>query len=336
MKKIVYPSSSIYLDANFLALFDCIDDLQKEEGFYLIDQNVYRMHQDVFFGFKKIIIIPPGEGTKSLVHINDFIEQLISLGANRKSYIIGIGGGVTCDITGFVASIFMRGVKFGFIPTTVLAITDAALGGKNGVNLNGVKNLIGVINEPNFVFVDYSFLRTLDIQEFANGFAEIIKHACVASYDLFVLLENVVVDYSSIDFLHKLILDSIKIKLRIVSNDINESNNRKLLNYGHTFGHAIEAEYNMPHGSSVSLGIIFSNILSNKLDLLDKEKLIRISNLLEKFDLPVEISRFNKKKLMKYINKDKKSSGKEIDFVVLKDIGEGFVKNILIEDIINE
>ena len=92
----------------------------------------------------------------------------------------------------------------------------------------------------------------------------------------------------------------------------------------------------MPHGSSVSLGIIFSNILSNKLDLLDKEKLIRISNLLEKFDLPVEISRFNKKKLMKYINKDKKSSGKEIDFVVLKDIGEGFVKNILIEDIINE
>ena len=190
--------------------------------------------------------------------------------------------------------------------------------------------------EPNFVFVDYSFLRTLDVQEFANGFAEIIKHACVASYDLFVLLENVVVDYSSIDFLHKLILDSIKIKLRIVSNDINESNNRKLLNYGHTFGHAIEAEYNMPHGSSVSLGIIFWNILSNKLDLLDKEKLIRISNLLEKFDLPVEISRFNKKKLMKYINKDKKSSGKEIDFVVLKDIGEGFVKNILIEDIINE
>jgi len=336
VKKIVYPSSSIYLDANFLDLFDCIDDLQKEEAFYLIDQNVYRIHKDVFSGFKKIIIVPPGEGTKSLVHINDFIEQLILLGANRKSYIIGIGGGVTCDITGFVASIFMRGVRFGFIPTTVLAITDAALGGKNGVNLNGAKNLIGVINEPNFVFVDYSFLRTLDAQEFANGFAEIIKHACVASYDLFVLLENVVVDYSSIDFLHKLILDSIKIKLRIVSNDINESNNRKLLNYGHTFGHAIEAEYNMPHGSSVSLGIIFSNILSNKLDLLDKEKLIRISNLLEKFDLPVEISRFNKKKLMKYINKDKKSSGKEIDFVVLKDIGEGFVKNILIEDIINE
>ena len=141
---------------------------------------------------------------------------------------------------------------------------------------------------------------------------------------------------SLIDFLHKLILDSIKIKLRIVSNDINESNNRKLLNYGHTFGHAIEAEYNIPHGLAVSLGIVFSNILSNKLDLLDKEKLIRISNLLEKYDLPVDISRFNKKKLIKYINKDKKSSGKEIDFVVLKDIGEGFVKNILIEDIINE
>jgi 3-dehydroquinate synthase len=336
VKKIVYPSSSIYINADFLDLFDCIDYLQKKEVFCLIDQNVYEIHQDVFSDFKNIIVIPSGEKTKSLVHINDFIEQLISLGANRKSFIIGIGGGVTCDITGFVASIFMRGVKFGFIPTTVLAITDAALGGKNGVNLNGVKNLIGVINEPNFVFIDYSFLKTLDSQEFSNGFAEIIKHACVASYDLFVFLEGVIIDYSSINFLHNLILDSIKIKLKIVGNDINEYNDRKLLNYGHTFGHAIEAKHNIPHGSAISLGIIFANGLSNRLGFLEKEKLIRISNLLEKFNLPVDISEFNKKELMLYINKDKKSSGKKIDFVILKDIGEGCVENVFIEDIINE
>ena len=117
---------------------------------------------------------------------------------HHKTFIIGIGGGVTCDVTGFVASIFMRGVNFGFVPTTLLAMTDASLGGKNGINFNNLKNILGVINEPDFVFVDYSFLKTLGYDEFLNGFAEIIKHACISSSNFFLNLEENANDYLKI------------------------------------------------------------------------------------------------------------------------------------------
>ena len=177
MKKINYSNSSIYINESFENLFDYIDYINKEEVFYLIDENVLSIHKNLFSNFSNIISIPSGEETKSIRYVNNIIEQLIELGANRKTFIIGIGGGVTCDVTGFVASIFMRGVSFGFVPTTLLAMTDASLGGKNGVNFNNLKNILGVINEPDFVFVDYSFLKTLGYDEFLNGFAEIIKHA---------------------------------------------------------------------------------------------------------------------------------------------------------------
>jgi 3-dehydroquinate synthase len=344
VKKIDYPNTAIYINKSFVNFFDCVDNIKKDTVFYFVDENILGLYKSLFNNFHNIISIPSGEETKSIDYINNIIKKLIELGANRKTFIIGVGGGVTCDVAGFVASIFMRGVNFGFVPTTLLAMTDASFGGKNGINFNNIKNVLGVINEPDFVFIDYSFLKTLTHQEYLNGFAEIIKHACISSSDLFYDLEKNADNYfkiienpgySNFNKLHNMLCDSIKIKLDIVSSDRYENGKRKSLNYGHTFGHAIEAEYGIPHGSAISLGIVFSNILSNKLGFLNEDRLIRVNNLLEKYNLPVDVSMYEKKYLIKWIERDKKSSDKNIDFVLLKDIGISFVKPLSIQKIID-
>ena len=344
MEKIDYPNSLIFINKSFVNLFDYINDVNHLDVLYLIDENVLRIYKNLFSNHFKVISVVSGEKAKSLQNINKIIEKIIALGGNKKTCIIGVGGGVTCDIAGFIASIFMRGVRFGFIPTTLLAITDASLGGKNGVNFNNVKNVLGVINEPDFVFIDYSFLKTLPSQEFVNGFAEIIKHACISSQKLFVDLEKNLDDYLQIikypehaDFnkLNSLICDSIKIKLDIVCVDKNEGNIRKNLNYGHTFGHALESKFSISHGYAISLGMIVSNMISNKLGYITNKDLLRISNLLASYHLPVDVSNYDKKDLMILVQKDKKSSGKTIDFVMLKEIGSSFVESLNIQKIID-
>lgn len=344
MEKIDYPNSLIFINKSFVNLFDYINDVNHLDVLYLIDENVLRIYKNLFSNHFKVISVVSGEKAKSLQNINKIIEKIIALGGNKKTCIIGVGGGVTCDIAGFIASIFMRGVRFGFIPTTLLAITDASLGGKNGVNFNKVKNVLGVINEPDFVFIDYSFLKTLPSQEFVNGFAEIIKHACISSQKLFVDLEKNLDDYLQIikypehaDFnkLNSLICNSIKIKLDIVCVDKNEGNIRKNLNYGHTFGHALESKFSISHGYAISLGMIVSNMISNKLGYITNKDLLRISNLLASYHLPVDVSNYDKKDLMILVQKDKKSSGKTIDFVMLKEIGSSFVESLNIQKIID-
>ena len=344
MEKIDYPNSLIFINKSFVNLFDYINDVNHLDVLYLIDENVLRIYKNLFSNHFKVISVVSGEKAKSLQNINKIIEKIIALGGNKKTCIIGVGGGVTCDIAGFIASIFMRGVRLGFIPTTLLAITDASLGGKNGVNFNNVKNVLGVINEPDFVFIDYSFLKTLPSQEFVNGFAEIIKHACISSQKLFVDLEKNLDDYLQIikypehaDFnkLNSLICDSIKIKLDIVCVDKNEGDIRKNLNYGHTFGHALESKFSISHGYAISLGMIVSNMISNKLGYITNKDLLRISNLLASYHLPVDVSNYDKKDLMILVQKDKKSSGKTIDFVMLKEIGSSFVESLNIQKIID-
>jgi 3-dehydroquinate synthase len=230
----------------------------------------------------------------------------------------------------------MRGVRFGFVPTTLLSITDASIGGKNGVNFKGIKNIIGTINEPEFLLIDFSFLETLSDFELSNGYSEIIKHACISSNKLFSLLENVEIDCKKNSF-KEILKDSIKIKISVINNDLNEKNSRKLLNFGHTFGHAIEAKYKISHGEAISLGIILAIDISSRFGYLnDNSTIVRIFNLLNKFNLPTDIKCYNKESLLYYVTKDKKSKGKYIDFVVLNSIGNAEVKSILIDKIFDE
>ena len=335
MEKIPYTNTSIYFDDSFSSLVKYID-LDFSNIFLIVDSNIYDLHPKNFHEYKNILVVESVEDSKSLTYIDTLIDKLILLGCNRSSFIVGVGGGVISDIAGFVASIYMRGVRFGFVPTTLLSITDASIGGKNGVNFKGIKNIIGTINEPEFLLIDFSFLETLSDFELSNGYSEIIKHACISSNKLFSLLENVEIDCKKNSF-KEILKDSIKIKISVINNDLNEKNSRKLLNFGHTFGHAIEAKYKISHGEAISLGIILATDISIKFGYLnDNSAIVRITNLLNKFNLPTDIQCYNKESLLYYITKDKKSKGKYIDFVVLNSIGNAEVKSILIDKILDE
>ena len=339
MRQLTCDKEIIYLNADFSKLEQIIPDLLKRDVFYLIDENVYLLHRVKLSSFKNIITVAAFEKTKSLSSVQVIVDQLLNLNANRKSFLIGIGGGVICDLTGYVASIYMRGVDFGFIPTTLLSMTDASIGGKNGVNFNNIKNVIGVINDPKFIFIDYSFLNTLTNKEWLNGFAEIIKHACIGSNQLFEFLENNLNIFKSYDScknlvqFDQLVFDSISIKLNYVKSDKNELGQRKLLNFGHTFGHAVESKYSLTHGESVSLGIVFSNQIAYNLKLLSFNDLKKVKNILSSYSLPVEIDEFDKKSLIDLIYKDKKSSKDKIDFIVLNKIGSALIHSVKIKDI---
>ena len=334
MEKIPYTNTSIYFDDSFSSLVKYID-LDFSNIFLIVDSNIYNLHPKKFHEYKNILVVESIEDSKSLTYVDTLIDKLILLGCNRSSFIVGVGGGVISDIAGFVASIYMRGVRFGFVPTTLLSITDASIGGKNGVNFKGIKNIIGTINEPEFLLIDFSFLETLSDFELSNGYSEIIKHACISSNKLFSLLENVEIDCKKNSF-KEILKDSIKIKISVINNDLNEKNSRKLLNFGHTFGHAIEAKYKISHGEAISLGIVFAINLSSKFGYLDDNStIVRITNLLSKFSLPIDINKYNKKSLMYYVTKDKKSKGKYIDFIVLNNIGSAEVKSLLIEELIS-
>ena len=334
MEKIPYTNTSIYFDDSFSSLFKYID-LDSSNVFLIVDSNIYDLYSKKFHEFENILVVESVEDSKSLAYLDTLIDKLILFGCNRSSFIVGVGGGVICDIAGFIASIYMRGLRFGFVPTTLLSITDASIGGKNGVNFKGIKNIIGTINEPEFLLIDFSFLKTLSDFELSNGYSEIIKHACISSNKLFNLLEQVELDYNTNSF-KEILKESIKVKLNIIINDLNENNSRKLLNFGHTFGHAIEAKYKMSHGEAISLGIVLAINLSSKFGYLDDNStIVRITNLLSKFSLPIDINKYNKKSLMYYLTKDKKSKGKYVDFIVLNNIGSAEVKSLLIEELIS-
>jgi len=317
------------VDAAFSEFEETVLMGRKEEVYLLVDEQVLLLWSEVFIGYN-VVPIRSGESAKSLAYVEEIVLQLIDLGADRNALIVGVGGGVTSDLAGFVASVYMRGVKFGFVPTTLLSQVDASIGGKNGVNAREYKNMIGVINQPDFIFIDLQFLETLPEKEFIGGLAEVIKHACIKSLDYFQFLE---LNYRKILALDKetlleMILASICIKSEVVENDAMEKGERKLLNYGHTYGHAIEKTLDLSHGEAVSLGIIISNSIGQQLDRISEEESVRIKGLLDVVGLPTEVSGLNMMALSELASKDKKKMGDVIDFVLLNTIGTAVLQRI--------
>jgi len=256
--------------------------------------------------------------------------------ATRKTFLVGIGGGVITDITGYVASVYMRGVPFGFIPTTILAQVDASIGGKNGIDVGMYKNLVGVIRQPEFIFFDFSLLRSLPDEQWINGFAEIIKHACIRDKSLFDFLDqHDLKDFQQDDsLLSKLIERNVVIKSDIVEQDEFEDKDRKLLNFGHTLGHAIENVFALPHGYAVSIGMVAATEISVQANMLTPEKKSRIVNLLNKYRLPVSISIADEQEaVLKNLKMDKKRIKDDIDFILLSDIGKAEIRPISITKI---
>ena len=281
-----------------------------------------------------IITIGTGEKIKTLKTVQDIYTRLVTLGAGRSSFIVGIGGGIVCDIAGFVASTFMRGVRFGFVATTLLAQVDASVGGKNGVNFNGYKNMIGVFNQPEFVICDPDLLKTLSEREILCGFAEIVKHAVIGDVDLFAFLEQHHENARALDsqIIERLVLDSVTLKSSIVSRDETERGERRILNFGHTFGHALEKVMGVPHGEAVSMGITIASALSVKRGLLAVEDERRILSLMKHLKLPTRIESEHEQ-LFDALEKDKKRESNFINFVLLDGIGTAVVEKIPLEEL---
>ncbi|MEE4263407.1 MAG: 3-dehydroquinate synthase [Desulfobacteraceae bacterium] len=299
----------------------------------ITDTNVQK-HWGHCFPPGAVITIATGEGIKTLDTLSALYEKLLELDAHRGSFVVGIGGGIVCDIAGFAASTYMRGIRFGFVSTTLLSQVDASVGGKNGVNFGGYKNIVGVFSQPEFVICDQNLLQTLPPREFRCGFAEIVKHGAIADDHLFEYLEQNWARALEQDpeVIEKVVHDSVIIKSTIVNKDATEQGERRKLNFGHTLGHAIEKVLQVPHGEAVSAGMVLASKLSEQKGYLKIEDTTRLSRLLENFKLPIRLE-FDRQKVLEAIGKDKKREGDSLKFVLLKKIGEAVVNRISIQEI---
>lgn len=307
--------------------------IHSDEVIIITDKNVKRFYSEDFPPYQ-VIEIGTGERIKNLDTVQTIYGKLVELEAGRSSFIVGIGGGIVCDITGFVASTYLRGVKFGFVSSTLLSQVDASVGGKNGVNFGGYKNMVGLFNQPEFVICDMNLLKTLPEKEILCGLAEVVKHAAIGDADLFSYLEE---HYEraldlEIDVIEKLVYDSVLIKSWIVNRDEMERGERRQLNFGHTLAHAIEKNRGVPHGEAVSLGMMFASALSVRKGYLGEEDMEKFRSLLRRLKLPTRF-RCNGKGLLDAVRKDKKREGESINFVLLRGIGHAVVEAIPIQEL---
>jgi len=327
-QSISFPSATVnYLfQVPFEALWKNYD---KEHAVIITNEPVARLYAPLFKGLKTLVI-PAGESSKDLRTIESLAKSLLQMEATRSTLLIGVGGGVITDITGFLASAYMRGVPFGFVPTTLLGMVDAAIGGKNGVNLGMNKNMLGTITQPQFILSDTRFLDTLPDDEWSNGFAEIIKYACVFDGDLFdELSAHNIAWYRAQDgtALSGLIEKCVAWKNKTVMEDEKEKGIRKLLNFGHTAAHAIENLYELPHGKAVAIGMVIACMVSVQVAGLDKGVTEKLKNLLSSYHLPVRIN-LNAAKAIEVLKMDKKRHDDMIDYIVLEKIGRGAVHTL--------
>ena len=299
----------------------------------ITDPNVSRLYGDQFPPCD-VVVIGTGEKNKTLATLEAIFDQFIKLEADRSTFVVGIGGGIVGDIAGFAASTYMRGLEFGFVASSLLAQVDATVGGKNGVNFKGYKNMVGVFNQPRFVIADIDLLHTLPKEEIACGLAEIVKHACIKDADYFQYIEDHCDDIARLDgqVMLKLVCDSVKIKSDVVNQDERETGERRKLNFGHTIGHALEKTLGISHGTAVSVGMVMAAQLSRKKGLLSAQAVQRIKNLLTRLRLPVHIG-FDPGAVVDALGKDKKREGAKIKFVLLESIGRAVVEAIAIEEL---
>ncbi len=309
------------------------EHLPDEEVYIITDRHVKQLYGDEFPGFP-VYVMEPGEAAKTPETVAQICQWLIGKKAGRDAFLLGIGGGVVCDVTGFAASVYLRGIDFGFVATTLLAQVDAALGGKNGVNLDGYKNIMGTFNQPHFVACSTAMLHTLPEKELQNGLAEAVKHTLIADKRMFHEICERVDDILALDdeMIRKLVSHSIRVKSDIVGRDEIEEGERRKLNLGHTWGHAVEKTDGIPHGQAVSIGMVFAATLSEQRGLLKPGERQEVINLLHALDLPLQ-SFTPVEQVFDALARDKKRKGTHVHFVLMNGIGDVVVEAISLKEI---
>jgi 3-dehydroquinate synthase len=329
-RKFHFSQSSVdyYFDGSAAGLNSVVD---KDNSVFITDENVHAAHEKSFKN-KNVIVLKAGEEYKVQATVDSVIEQLIEMEADRKTVLIGVGGGVITDLTGYIASVYMRGISFGFVPSSLLAMVDASIGGKNGIDVGPFKNMVGIIRQPAFILFDTSYLQTLPENEWRNGFAEIIKHAAIKDAAMFRELEenDLVYFRKKKKEVNALIQRNALLKTRVVRQDEFEAGDRKLLNFGHTLGHALETQYELSHGEAVAIGMAYASMFSQKINGFKNAE--RLIGLLGQYELP-SFAEFDQEKVMNVLKMDKKKTRDSINFILLERIGKAVVKKILLKDI---
>lgn len=286
------------------------------------DTNIDR-HYHTLVNRYEHVLIGLGEASKTLVTADAIYKKFISMGVDRSTFVLAIGGGIVTDVAGFVASTYMRGVEFGFVSTSLLGQVDASVGGKNGVNVDGYKNMVGTFTQPRFVICDVGMLRTLPEREVRTGMAEVIKAGIIADEELFSKLELTPLAEltKNPDLLAEVVYRAIKVKADIVEHDEREHGDRRKLNLGHTLAHAIEkSSSKMNHGEAVAVGLSLISDAAARRGLLSAADKERICSLLQRtgFDLTPPVAM---RVLLKAVSKDKKSEGDVLNVVFPTAIG---------------
>ena len=299
--------------------------LQGKKVFVIIDKKVEKLYGSSF-PFQKVFI-DADEDVKNLATVQSVIDQFMKMGADSESIILGIGGGIVTDLTSFVAAIYRRGVKYALIPTTLLAQVDAAIGGKTGINNSGFRNVVGLFNKPQFVYVCSLFLKTLDEKNFLSGAAEMLKLGIIGDCSLYrkavaYFKENHVMDYDTKEDLETLIMRAVKYKCKIVEKDYHEHGPRRVLNLGHTFAHAIEKCSPVPisHGNAVSIGIIIAARIGEKLGKTSPKVTESLIADFTAIGLPTA-TEIDMRNLMEAVSKDRKRADNTFDLVIPIKIG---------------
>ncbi|HLD77015.1 MAG TPA: 3-dehydroquinate synthase [Rickettsiales bacterium] len=309
--------------------------------FVVTDENVAEKHlaeleEKIGDLDANALILAAGEATKNFENLEIICEEILSQNIDRKSLIIAFGGGVIGDLAGFAASILLRGIDFIQIPTTLLAAVDSSVGGKTAINSIAGKNLIGSFYQPKLVICDLNFLQSLPDREFLAGYAEILKYGLIQDEEFFHFLDQNLDKILARDteILLEIIKKSCQYKAKIVSQDEKEQGLRALLNFGHTFGHVLEAELNFDgrinHGEAVGIGMLMASKMSQNMGFLSAEKYKIIKNHIIRVGLDIDLKTvnrsWNKENLHKSLYKDKKTQDNKLTFILLNEIGSAFIK----------
>ena len=338
VEKILFSNKSVEVvyDGSFEKIGTLVDP---SKIIIVTDENVFEAHQHRFQSYKTILV-PSGEMHKQQQTVDKIIDDLLRLEADKQSIIVGVGGGVVTDMAGYAASIYKRGIRLMQVPTSLLAMVDAAVGGKNGVDVGPFKNMVGTIYQPDVLLYDYSFLQTLPEIEWVNGFAEIIKHACIKDATMFAFLQQ----KTPADFMKDptliaaLVEQNVKIKLSVVLNDEFETGDRKLLNFGHTIGHAIENIYDLSHGFAISIGMAAALRISEEINGFHSSDRLMVLQLLQQYGLPTQL-KYDPEKIWEILLLDKKRNAAGMGFILLDAIGKGKVSTIplpQLKDLLNQ
>ncbi len=336
MEKIIINTNNSVSEILIGEKWESVNELLPETGVAIItDNNIQRIYGGRFPDFP-VFQIKAGEPSKKIEVVESLAERLIESGIERTGFILGIGGGVVCDIAGFLASIYMRGIRCAYVSTSLLSQVDASTGGKNGVNLGSVKNVLGCFTQPEFVICDPVMLQTLPEEEYLSGMAELIKTAIIGNKKLFEVIEN---NHEGIlkrdsELLSMVISMAVNFKASVVSEDEKESGLRRILNFGHTYGHAIEMYKSFRHGYAVASGMVLAagfSLYRGYISEAEYERvisLLKLFRLLRRHDIPDD-------QMSQLIMRDKKKSGNDIYFVFMEGIGKAVVEKIPVSEAVD-